>query len=90
MTAPKATAGAAFNKLLNQAAKIKCNKIKWLQTELSTAENSFQNFATSSFVHNCAAMIISASLHPRFQQQPPNLQLAWQAAARAPYGAAAT
>ncbi|WP_308921929.1 hypothetical protein [Janthinobacterium sp. J1-1] len=68
LTALKATARAAFNKLLNQAAKIKPNKIKQLQNHLSTAENNFQDFAISSFVHNCAAMIISASLVLRFLQ----------------------
>jgi len=52
LTALKATARAAFNKLLNQAAKINSNQINQLQNHLSTAENNFRDFATSSFVHN--------------------------------------
>jgi hypothetical protein len=52
LTASKATARAAFNKLLNQTAKIKPIKIKHLQTHRYARENYFGNFTNPSFVHN--------------------------------------
>jgi hypothetical protein len=52
LTGFKATARAAFNKLLNQTAKIKPIKINYLEIHSSSQENYFANFVNSSFVHN--------------------------------------
>ncbi|WP_219114156.1 hypothetical protein [Janthinobacterium sp. UMAB-56] len=52
LTGFKATAGAAFNKLLNQRAKIKSIKINHLENHTSSQENYFDHFANPSFVHN--------------------------------------
>jgi len=52
LTGLKATASAAFNKLLNQAAEIISLKINNLQKQCSYTENYLRNFANPSFVHN--------------------------------------
>ncbi|MCL6484876.1 MULTISPECIES: hypothetical protein [unclassified Janthinobacterium] len=45
LTSLKATARAAFNKLLNQTAKIKPIKISYLENQTISPQNYFANFA---------------------------------------------